>query len=354
MIQIIVPTIIVGAILKGIIFYNASDEYQYYWNYEIENKKGYVSQRMETDNKIRGLSLYQLGRLKNLQLEEVIKSNVEWLAVHPYFYQSNETSLDISNPKRIRYGAQKDSVLINEIIKAKYKGFSVMLKPHLWLQEGWRSNIHFETKEEWGKWFIEYKKQMLYYAILAEETNIELLCIGTELRSSIENLPEEWLLFIREIKKVYSGKLTYAANWNDPIFEMNTQFWQELDFIGIQGYFPLTTTINPQLEEIIKGWEKPLKTLERITSKFNRPILFTEIGYRADSKATVKPWEWYSIWSPLTTKVSTESQVLAYEAFFQSIWDKKWFAGSFIWQWNSFDFGIRGKPAQNIITKWYN
>ncbi len=351
--RLIIPIAFIIFLIKGIVYYNG-DDYQYDWDYSIENKTGLVAQKFKTDHKLRGLSLYGLGRTKDYQLQDIIKSNVEWIAVHPYFYQESETLTTISSPQEVGQMSQKDSLFLSEINRAKKSGFAVMLKPHLWVGDGWRSNIHFEKKEQWLVWFDSYKKQMLYYAEMAEKTNVQLLCIGTELKSSIKNLSEEWLQFVKEIKEVYSGQLTYAANWNDPILEMNPDFWKELDYVGIQGYYPLTKTINPKLEDILKGWEKHLITLDHISKTFNKPILFTEIGYRPDTEATIKPWEWNAIfWSPLTTKVSTKTQKLAFEAFFQSLWNKEWFAGSFIWQWRSYDFGIQGKPAQNVMTKWY-
>lgn len=225
-----------------------------------------------------------------------------------------------------------------------------MLKPHLWMSEGWRSNITMDSKEEWDTWFESYKVHIIHYAKMAAETNTELLCIGTELKTSIDNQPEHWESLIKEIKTIYSGKLTYAANWDD--YEL-IDFWDELDYIGIQAYFPLTKTPNPDLELIKQGWKPHIQKLKTIASKYNTSILFTEVGYRNDTYATVTPWEWGSVFSSLHTKKSDRTQQLAYEALFEELWDKEWFAGLYAWQWNSGDFPIRNRPAQNTIAKWF-
>ena len=259
------------------ISYNDSDDFQYQWDHEVENKGAYAIQKFQSDHKFRGISLYQLGRNRNLQLNEIIKSNVEWLAVHPYFSQPHESSATVSIIEDVGKWSSKDSMFISEINQAREKGFSVMLKPHLWLSEGWRSDIHFDTEEEWLRWFTAYKNQLLHYALLAEEAGAELFCIGTELRSSVERLPEQWIQFILELKTVYTGRLTYAANWNDPILEMDARFWQELDFIGIQGYYPLSEISNPELKDIVAGWKKHIVTLEEISRKYSRPILLSLI-----------------------------------------------------------------------------
>ena len=41
-----------------------------------------------------------------------------------------------------------------------------------------------------------------------------MFCIGTELQFVVANDPEYWKQSIREIKQVYTGKLTYAENWD--------------------------------------------------------------------------------------------------------------------------------------------
>jgi len=144
---------------------------------------------------------------------------------------------------------------------------------------------------------------------------------------------------------------------------MAIPFWEELDYIGIQAYYPLTTNENPSLEEIKKGWDVHIEKLKAAAQVYSKPILFTEIGYRSDASATIKPWEWGSAMSILTEKKSDKTQQLAFEAMFQKLWDEPWFAGCYIWQWhtgttaenvtNSVDFTPRFKPAENTITKWY-
>jgi len=50
---------------------------------------------------------------------------------------------------------------------------------------------------------------------------------------------------IKKIREVYRGKLTYAA---EGINAKNIEFWDALDYIGIDAYFALTDKINPYLK----------------------------------------------------------------------------------------------------------
>jgi len=171
---------------------------------------------------------------------------------------------------------------------------------------------------------------MLQYARMAAKMDVPLFCIGTELRTAIQNKPEVWTPFIKEIKKIY---------------------------------FPLTVNRNPDLETIKAGWDTHIATLEKASTYYNMPILFTEIGYRSDDAATIAPWEWGAITGALTKKKSDQTQQRAYEAMFQKLWNEPWFAGCYIWQWHTrttaegaktnVDFTPRFKPAENTISKWY-
>ena len=351
--KIILPITGIVLIIKLILYQNNNEDFNYNWNYNIENTSDYSVQRFERDNKIRGMNVYNIGRRRNENnlIKELLKNNIEWVSVIPYFYQENENSKKINTPDSIGKWSRRDSLLIDGIHKLHKKKLYVMIKPHLWMSSGWRSNINFKDSTDWNNWFKDYRKNILHYAKMAELTNSEMFCIGTELRSSLVAKPNHWMSLIKEIKAFYKGKLTYAANWDDSL--ENTEFWKLLDYVGIQAYYPLTKKDKPNLEEIKKGWDKHLEKLKLISEKHNKQILFTEIGYRTDASATSNPWEWGSTYERLYKKKSEKTQLLAYQALFEKTWNQSWFAGTFPWEWNSGDFPIYKKPAQNMIAIWY-
>lgn len=352
--RLILPIFVLVYGIKFIIDFNNTEDFDYKWNSAIENTTQLSKKRFLQDDKIRGMSVYDFGRRRgntNKKIDALITSNIEWVAVLPYFYQESEKAPKMRTPDSVGIWSRRDSLLIKDIQELHKKELFVMLKPHLWLGSGWRSNIHFDDKTDWDSWFLAYQKNILHYAKMAQKTNVDLFCIGTELRSSLKQKPQLWLALLKEIKSVYKGKLTYAANWDDS-FEF-TAFWNELDYIGIQAYYPLTKNKNPSLEDIKQGWDVHLKQLATISKNLNKKILFTEIGYRSDVSATVEPWAWGSFFERLYTKKSDKTQLLAYQALYEKLWDKDWFAGTFPWEWNSSDFPIYKKPAQNMIAIWY-
>lgn len=355
------PVTGVFLVFKLLVYSNGYEDFNYQWDPSIENSTGIAKDMYEKDGKHRGMSVFGWEDDNEVGISDLVRNNIEWVAVVPFMYQENPRTAVMGVPKKIGTWSRRDSSFIKTIGQLHAKGIHVQLKPHLWMSDGWRSSIKHDTEEGWDTWFDSYKANMLHYAQMAQISNVELLCIGTELKSSLKKQPERWRNLVSEIKEVYKGKLTYAANW-DGEFEL-IDFWNELDYIGIQAYFPLTKEKNPPLEAILKGWDRHITKLEALHQKHQLPILFTEVGYKSDAAATIKPWEWSSLSSILVNQKSDETQQLAFEALYQRLWHKKWFAGTYIWEWNtrtsedssyqSLNFSPRFKPAENTIAKWY-
>lgn len=361
--RLITPAICLFIFFKGIVYVNANEDYNFIWDQTLMNADLIPNDFYQLDQMHRGMSVFGWGKETNdAAIDSLIKANIEWVAVIPFIDQEKQTSKTVRRP--IKYDAtwtSRDSTFIETIKTIHQKGLHVQLKPHLWTFDGWRANLSLGSDSEWDAWFDSYEAYILYYARMAQLNNVELFCIGTELKTSIKKQPERWKALIKKVRAIYSGNLTYAANWHDE-YEF-IEFWSELDFIGIQAYFPLTKNKNPDLETIEKGWPKHIAKLEKLHQTHKRPILFTEIGYKSDATATIKPWEWGSYLSVLSEKKSDRTQQLAYEAFFKQLWKKDWFAGSYFWQWHTYskvgdadlnlDFSPRFKPAENTMAKWY-
>ena len=355
------PLLFIFVGYKTLVFANASELDMYEWNTTVINESGIVNNLYEVDKKHRGMSVFGWSEDNTDAIQSLVRANVEWVAVIPFLYQKDEKTKLVNTPENPKSYSRRDSSFIKSINDLHEIGIRVHLKPHLWMSDGWRSNITLDTTQEWDAWFESYRTNMLRYASIAAETKVEMFCVGTELKTSIKKQPKKWESLIDEIRQIYNGELTYAANWYDEYEHVS--FWNKLDYIGIQAYFPLTTVKNPDLETIEKGWKKPLAALKAVHEKYGKPILFTEVGYRSDADATIKPWEWSPVLSSLTKKKSDQTQQLAYEALLRQTWNQPWFAGVYIWQWDTrtneesaktnLDFSPRFKPAENVIAKWF-
>jgi hypothetical protein len=112
-----------------------------------------------------------------------------------------------------------------------------------------------------------------------------------------KTVKKRWIQLIEKSRKLFTGKLTYAANF-DNYHEVD--FWEHLDFIGINAYFPLRKVTKQPLHEaaIKKEFDKNWKTVFMEIEKFqqkksitDKPILFTELGYTNLLDCTIESWK---------------------------------------------------------------
>ncbi len=315
-----------------------------------------------SEEKQKGAHIF--GFRDTLDLGSLEDKGFNWVTFVPYGSQRDSKSAEI----RQRRGdssemKRRNEYWIQSIVDARKAGFKVFLKPHIWMfspEPGkWRSDIYPENDENWTLWSKSYRDFILRYAEIAEKAEAEMYCVGTELTMLSKKKPKFWREVISDVKKIYSGKITYAANWYEE-YE-NITFWDDLDYIGIQAYFPLVNQDYPSVEQISKGWEKYLDDIVKVSKKYNKQVLFTELGYKSSPDGATKPWEWVDYSTEDELIVSEETQANSYQAFFDMVWEKEWFIGMHLWQWRTdnrgrrgkveVDFTPRGKLAEEVIAR---
>lgn len=109
-------------------------------------------------------------------------------------------------------------------------------------------------------------------------------------------LERYWVELIAKVRRVYSGPLGYAANFDQ--YEA-VGFWEHLDVMGINAYFQLRRTLRPEasVEELydplVAGWRRVLgdiAALRRARGLGGMPVVFTEMGYTYRANSTLEPW----------------------------------------------------------------
>lgn len=109
-------------------------------------------------------------------------------------------------------------------------------------------------------------------------------------------LERQWTELIGAVRKVYHGKLGYAANFDQ---YPTVAFWHELDLMGINAYFPLRHELLPDAtpEELyaalVKGWSGVLGDVGAFRASqglTGRTVMFTELGYTYRANCTIEPW----------------------------------------------------------------
>lgn len=318
------------------------------------------------NDKHRGISWVAGNPVTETDFHNLTRNHVTWIVQTPFGWQRkfNSPRVRLATKARVFWG-ERDIGLETTTHMAKRFGIRILLKPHIWItraEDGkWRQDIAMETEAEWVEWFASYRSFMLHYARLAERTGIEALCIGTELQATVRERETDWRDLISDIRQVYSGKLLYAANWWREFEEV--PFWDALDYIGIQAYFPLTREENPTLEDLRQGWRPHFEAIQSLHERVGKPVVFTEIGYRSSANAAIEPWKWPESLSPTGSEDGLKVQAIGYQAFFQTFWDQDWFAGVYFWKWFPHlqegerqipgGFSPQNKPAEEVMARWY-
>ncbi len=303
------------------------------------------------------------GSIDSTNLSNFKELGVEWVTTVPWGFMRDETCTEVRH-----YRSDSTQILeankrsLERFKRIRNQGFKLFVKPHIWLHEAsegkWRQDIQPKTTEDWKEWETTYADFILRYAKIAELAEAEMFCIGTELSAIARQKPNLFRDLIKQVKEVYSGKLTYAANWYDEYEHI--EFWDELDFIGVQAYFPLSETLSPSTEELKAGWIDHLEALKTVHQKFKKSVIFTETGYKSAKDAAIEPWSWAENQRLDSSYFSPETQVNCYQAFFDTVWVQPWFKGLHLWQmrtdhhqrdsaYYSLDFTPQGKPALDVI-----
>ena len=313
-------------------------------------------------DKQKGTHLFGLDDTTGFQF--LHRNHIEWVTLVPWGFQTRYDSPRVShhNGDSTNIKSGNSSWLQYQKVM-RSAGFKLFIKPHVWINETedgkWRSDIFPTSAENWEVWKASYQDFILRYARLAQAGGAEMFCIGTEFSRLSTEKPNFWKALIQEVRQVYKGKITYAANWYEE-YERIT-FWEDLDYIGIQAYFPLAEEEFPSVKQVSDGWNAYLPTMKNLARQHNRKIIFTEIGYKSTSDSAITPWEWLDY--PESGKVfSAETQANCYAAFFEKVWPKKWFEGVHIWQMRSdylhreprnLDFTPLQKTAESVIAKGF-
>ncbi len=309
-------------------------------------------------SKINGISFVAAPQeVEQLHVSPVVKLNANYAAIMPFgFIRGADYPDIIHNTDRQWFGETKAGAK-QYVEMLKKSDIKVMVKPQIWISHGeFTGYLRMTSEDNWKILEHSYRNFILEYAHLAQEVSAELFCIGTELEQFIVHRPNYWQVLIEDIKSVYKGKLTYAANWDE---YKRVPFWNQLDYIGVDAYFPISESQTPSVEESKNGWEKWKDELQSVSEKENRKILFAEFGYRSVDYAGKEPWRS----EQSMTAANHEAQSNTTKALFEEVWEEEWFAGGFIWKWfinhgksgglDDSQFTPQNKPVEELIRVHY-
>ncbi len=294
------------------------------------------------------------SQLAKRSLAQLVTTGSNAIAVVPYTFMrdpAQPTPLPFSR----RAGGENDAAVLEASLQARKLGLKIMLKPQIWLRNSWPGAIQMTSEADWQLFFEYYQQWITHYALLAEMYELDALCIGVELVQSTTQHPDKWRKLIRNIRMLYSGPITYAANWGEEFENLN--FWDDLDYIGLDCYYPLGGEKTNSSTAIRKAFRQVCQKIESISCQFNKPVILTEIGFRSVSTPWVNPHA-----EPMGRPISQEHQMLCYQAVLQEIQQQSWCTGMLWWKWPSYldyggetnaGFSPNNKMAEQILRQGF-
>jgi hypothetical protein len=288
-------------------------------------------------------------------MDEARRFGATWISLTPFGRTWDLAPTGVDLTFEAPYAKNRKAVA-TAVAQAHAAGLRVLLVPHLWVEHGgWRGEINPGDDDAWTRWADGYRHFVLSWAKLAEETHVDMLAIGVELRTFATTTHAPLLSgIIHDVRRAYSGLLTYAANWDD---SRDTVVWGELDVIALNAFFPLSDKHGASFDELQKGGVEIAKTVRSLAESWQKPVMFSEIGYTTRKDAAIEPWTWPD--SMQNVQIDQRSQAESFAALVAPLLDEPWFAGFFVWrlyadpddmsQEAEWGFSPRGKQAELVV-----
>lgn len=248
--------------------------------------------------------------------------------------------------------AETDIGTLHAARRAHAQGMRVLWKPHLWVgHHSWPGEVAMTSDEDWHSWWASYRRYILHHAFLAAWSESEIFSVGVELAKTLGQ-EAEWRRLIADVRRFFPGQVTYASNWYGGLEDVG--FWDALDAVGVDAYYPLAEGADATPEELALGARQAVAGLAEAARRHGKPVLLTEVGFAARRGAWVEPHDEGG-------ELSTAHQAAAYRALLDALGRPPWLAGAFVWKAFSgpthrgevADFRFLDRPAETEIQRWF-
>ncbi len=125
----------------------------------------------------------------------------------------------------------------------------------------------------------------------------------------------------------------------------------------MNAFFPLADKDGAAFGTLLAGGTRVRDRVTKLADTWNKPVVFTEIGYTTRPDPAIRPWEWPDAMKGV--RVDEEAQADAYRALVAPLLDDKRFMGFFVWrvyadpddvsQEAEWGFSPRGKLAELVV-----
>lgn len=284
-------------------------------------------------NELSGAYVSQRSRAT---LERLSRLSSNSISVMPFAFSPNAARPEIAFVHRNPRG-ETDEGTVRAVSDARALGMSALVKPQIWLPGGaFVGEVAMSDGPDWKKWFDAYRRFVVHHAVVAEASGAALFCVGTEL-SGTESRDREWRETIAAVRLATGATLLYAANWAAGAEKV--PFWDALDLIGVDFYDPLSKDPAASDADLEAGAKRAAGPVARLSRRFGKPAVLTEVGYPPLSAAWVSPHEEDS-----GRPRAPQDAARAITAVFRALGREPWWKGAY-W-WKAFSDGREARPGE--------
>lgn len=233
--------------------------------------------------------------------------------------------------------------------------------------------------EEWIKdYFAKWQKRLLEKGAIYQNAGVDIMSISPSFQEPTfagqEQLAnEEWKKLIKELRKVFKGKIMLDLNVYGLVDGKNGlenwqlyDYYQEADIVEVKIYNIISKHKNKGIE---KGMEDMISEIDEMAGAKNIKvsIFFAPSSYK--NGIFTGPVEVLDYKNQEINKLEKdyEEQVQAFNYFFEAVKDKQNIdrinVGNFAWDDAldpevkpriSLSAGFRNKPAEEVVGAWFN
>ena len=301
------------------------------------------------DGRIRGMTVstptwgWEWGTAAmGASMDALAALGVNWVAIHPY---ADIAANGAVNFRAIDPASPPDWLRV-PIAEAHARGLKILIVPHLayWGSPfSWRGDIQFKDEASWKRFFADYGR---FVATLSMATRkADAFCVGSELDATVAH-EADWRQVVRQVRLGFGGPLCYAANWSEL---GQVGFWDAVDAIGIQAYFPLVAGAQaPERPLLEASWSAVLTQMRALSDRWDRPVVFTELGYPRSADAAKEPWK------AEDDPAASALQELCLDVALRALDREPRVVGAFLWKWfpgpiTPRDFAMNRPAVQDTI-----
>jgi hypothetical protein len=274
----------------------------------------------------------------------------------------------------------EDDELRAHIVRAKADGLKVLLEPQVCCSA---LDTRGRSPAWWDGWFAAYRAFFLHHARIANETGVDAMLFEGQGQFALPDTPgappdtaARWLALFADAHKEFKGPIGWPLlvhNAHDPISPPApwgpafASIAGGIDFLGVgfaRGVGTGTSTAAELDANVEQMFAAKIDNLHRQTPL---PIVLTGIGFGSyDGAATQEA----GVFDVALTFFGTEreaakvkwdglEQAMIFDAFMKAVARRPYIIGTYSFHTNwvalpkAPDYSIRGKPAADVLRKWY-